>query len=52
MDDEFGDGIRFVFEGGDDGEAFATLEEGEDFATLGGVALFVDETELTPGVDG
>jgi hypothetical protein len=52
VDDEFVDGVRFVFEGGDDSEAFAALEEGEDFATLGGVALLVDETELTPGVDG
>ena len=52
VDDEFVDGVGFVFEGGDDGEAFAALEEGEDFAALGGVALLVDEAELTPGVDG
>ena len=52
VDDEFFDGVGVVFESGDDSEAFAALEEGKDFAALGGVALFVNEAELTPGVDG
>jgi hypothetical protein len=52
VDDEFVDGVGVVFESGDDGEAFAALEEGKDFAALGGMALLVNEAELAPGVDG
>ena len=52
MEDEFVDGIRLVFESGDDGEPLAALEKGKDFAAPNGRAGGVDEAELSPCVDG
>jgi hypothetical protein len=51
VEDDFFDGIGFVFEGSDDSETLASLEEGENLAASSGAAIGVDEAELTPSMN-